>query len=149
MIPATHYQHSGKAPLGGTLLTLVGGLVAGAILGAVYGFLIYWSPFVYINAFITQQVVVFLAPVEPGGRLQQPRGRSLLEQIVDGGKRVPVVCQIAMRYVHVIGSVFFKLRQDAALPGDGSVTAVRAAENDLIPIVEIDRNRDGRLFRRR
>lgn len=53
MFPSTHYEHSGKAPLGGILLTLVGGLIAGAILGAVYGFLIYWSPFVYINAFIT------------------------------------------------------------------------------------------------
>ncbi len=53
MIPETHYQHSGKAPVGGILLTLVGGLVAGVALGAVYGFLIYWSPFVYINAFIT------------------------------------------------------------------------------------------------
>ncbi len=53
MIPATHYEHSGKAPLGGILLTLVGGLVAGVVLGGIYGFLIFWSPFVYINAFIT------------------------------------------------------------------------------------------------
>lgn len=53
MFPSTHYQHSGKAPLSGVLLILVGGPIAGAILGAIYGFLIYWSPFVYINAFIT------------------------------------------------------------------------------------------------
>lgn len=50
---STHYQHSGKAPLGGVLLTLMGGITGGVILGAVYGFLIYWSPFVYVNAFIT------------------------------------------------------------------------------------------------
>ena len=53
MNPATHYEHSGKAPIVGILLTLVGGLIAGVLLGAVYGFLIFWSPFVYINAFIT------------------------------------------------------------------------------------------------
>ena len=53
MNPATHYEHSGKAPLGGILLTLLGGTIAGIVLGAIYGFLIFWSPFVYINAFIT------------------------------------------------------------------------------------------------
>jgi len=53
MIPSTHYQHSGKAPFGGILLTLVGGGTAGVVLGAVYGLLIFYSPFVYINAIIT------------------------------------------------------------------------------------------------
>ena len=53
MFPSTHYQHSGKAPLGGMLMTLVGGGVAGIVLGAVYGLLIYYIPFVYINAIIT------------------------------------------------------------------------------------------------
>ena len=53
MFPSTYYEHSGKAPLGGMLLTLVGGGVAGTVLGAVYGLLIYYIPFVYINAIIT------------------------------------------------------------------------------------------------
>lgn len=53
MMPATHYQHSGKAPLGGILLTLVAGAIAGAILGIVYGYLIFWIPFIYINVFVT------------------------------------------------------------------------------------------------
>ena len=53
MIPATHYQHSGKAPLASVLMTLIGGLVAGVVLGGIYGFLLFWSPFVYINALIT------------------------------------------------------------------------------------------------
>lgn len=53
MLQSTHYQHSGTAPLGGMLLTIAGGLVAAGILGAIYGFLIFWSPFVYINFFIT------------------------------------------------------------------------------------------------
>jgi hypothetical protein len=53
MGPATHYEHSGKAPLGGILLTLIVGTVAGVVLGAIYGFLIEWSPFIYINLFIT------------------------------------------------------------------------------------------------
>ena len=53
MFPSTHYQHSGKAPLGGILLALVGGGIAGVVLGGVYGLLIYYIPFVYINAIIT------------------------------------------------------------------------------------------------
>lgn len=53
MFPSTHYQHSGKAPLGGILLTVVGGGIAGVLLGAIYGVLIYYIPFVYINAIIT------------------------------------------------------------------------------------------------
>jgi len=63
MFPSTYYQHSGKAPLGGVLLTLIGGPIGGAILGAIYGFLIYWSPFVYINAFITFGLGIALATV--------------------------------------------------------------------------------------
>ena len=47
------YEHSGKAPVLGILMTLVGGSVIGAILGALYGLLIYYIPFIYINAFIT------------------------------------------------------------------------------------------------
>lgn len=53
MMPTTHYEHSGKAPLGGILLALIGGAAASLILGGIYGFLIFWSPFVYINFFIT------------------------------------------------------------------------------------------------
>lgn len=63
MFPSTHYQHSGKAPVGGVLLTLIGGPTAGLVLGAIYGFLIFWSPFVYINAFITFGCGVALATV--------------------------------------------------------------------------------------
>ena len=61
MGPATHYEHSGKAPLGGILLTLIVGTVGGVVLGATYGFLIYWSPFIYINLFITFGLAVGLA----------------------------------------------------------------------------------------
>lgn len=61
MGPATHYEHSGKAPLGGILLTLIVGIVVGVALGATYGFLIYWSPFIYINLFITFGFAVGLA----------------------------------------------------------------------------------------
>ena len=61
MTHSTHYRHSGKAPAGGVLLTLVGGIIAGAVMGAAYGFLIYWSPFVYINAILTFALGVGLA----------------------------------------------------------------------------------------
>ncbi len=63
MTPATHYQHSGKAPAAGILITLTGGLIAGVVLGLIYGFLIYWSPFVYINAFVTFGFGVAIAGV--------------------------------------------------------------------------------------
>lgn len=53
MMRSTHYQHSGTAPLGGVFLTFAGGLVVASMLGAIYGFLVFWSPFVYINFFIT------------------------------------------------------------------------------------------------
>lgn len=53
MMQSTHYRHSGTAPPGGILLTIAGGLVAAGVLGAIYGFLVFWSPFVYINFFIT------------------------------------------------------------------------------------------------
>lgn len=53
MLQQTHYRHSGVAPLGGVLMSIAGGAAAAAALGAVYGVLIYWSPFVYINFFIT------------------------------------------------------------------------------------------------
>ena len=61
MMPSTHYQHSGKVPLGGMLLTLVGGGALGITLGAVYGLVIYYSPFVYINAIVTFALGAFLA----------------------------------------------------------------------------------------
>ncbi len=82
MLPSTHYQHSGKAPIGGVLLTLVGGVVAGVLLGAIYGFLIYWSPFVYINAFITFGFGVVLATVVGSlGKLGKLRNVAVLTVI--------------------------------------------------------------------
>lgn len=53
MLHATHYKHSGKAPIGGILLSLVAGFVAAALLGVAYAYLIFYIPFVYINFFIT------------------------------------------------------------------------------------------------
>jgi len=82
MFPSTHYQHSGKAPIGGVLLTLIGGLIAGALLGAIYGFLIFWSPFVYINAFITFGLGVALATaVGSLGKLGKMRNAAVLTVI--------------------------------------------------------------------
>ena len=53
MLANTHYQHSGAAPFGGILMALVIGLIAAAVLGAVYTYLIFYIPFVYINFFVT------------------------------------------------------------------------------------------------
>ena len=94
MIPATHYQHSGKAPVGGVLLTLVGGLIIGAILGATYGFLIYWSPFVYINAFITLGCGIGLG-VTVGGlaKVGKIRNTSLVTLVA-------LIVALAAYYIH-------------------------------------------------
>ena len=53
MIPATHYVHSGKSPMGGIVMTLVAGSIVGAILGAIYAALIYWIPFVFLLFILT------------------------------------------------------------------------------------------------
>ncbi len=53
MLPATHYTHSGKSPVGGVLLTLVAGSAAAALLGAIYAAAIYWIPFIYILFLLT------------------------------------------------------------------------------------------------
>lgn len=82
MFPSTHYQHSGKAPIGGVLLTLIGGVIAGVLLGAIYGFLIFWSPFVYINAFITFGFGVALATVVGSlGKLGKLRNVAMLSVV--------------------------------------------------------------------
>ena len=94
MIPSTHYEHSGKAPVGGVLLTLVGGLVAGVVLGAVYGFLIFWSPFVYINAFITLGMGFVLA-VAVGGLAKVGKIRNASVVTV-----LALVVALAAYYVH-------------------------------------------------
>ena len=63
MLPSVFYKHSGKAPLGGIVFTLAGGLIGGVLLGALYGFLIYWCPFVYVNVFMTIGFGIGLAMV--------------------------------------------------------------------------------------
>lgn len=94
MIPATHYEHSGKAPLGGILLTLVGGLIGGVVLGAVYGFLIFWSPFVYINAFITLGMGFVLA-ISVGGLAKVGKIRNTGVVSV-----IALIVALAAYYVH-------------------------------------------------
>ena len=49
---AKFYRHSGRAPLMGLILVGLAGLVAVPILGLIYGVLIRFIPFVYINGLI-------------------------------------------------------------------------------------------------
>ncbi len=63
MMPSTHYQHSGKAPFSGMAMTLVGGAVSGVVLAMAYALLIFWSPFVYVNAIMTLAFGGILAAV--------------------------------------------------------------------------------------
>jgi len=49
---AKFYRHSGKAPVIGLLLIGIAGFVAIPILGLVYGYLLRYIPFIYINCLI-------------------------------------------------------------------------------------------------
>lgn len=125
MFPSTHYEHSGKAPLGGILVTLVGGLIAGIILGAVYGFLIYWSPFVYINAFITFACGVGLA-MSVGGlaKIGKIRNAALVTAVA-------LIVAIAAYYVH--WSVWVGRMIEAPVTAPGELWAFISTVNVLGP----------------
>lgn len=46
---ASFYRHSGKAPILGLLLMGITGLIVTPILGVIYGYLLWYIPFIYIN----------------------------------------------------------------------------------------------------
>ena len=50
---SVYYRHSGHVGVLGVLLMAVAGLVSSAVLGAVYGYLIWYNPFIYVNFFAT------------------------------------------------------------------------------------------------
>ncbi len=125
MVPATHYQHSGKAPIGGLLMTLVGGSVAGAILGAIYGFLIYWSPFVYINAFITIGFGVGLGAAV-GGLAKAGKIRNVGVVAIVG-----LIVALAAYYIH--WSVWVGRMTDAQVLAPGQLWAFVSTVNALGP----------------
>ncbi len=66
MIPATHYVHSGKTPIGGIAMTLVAGSIVGGILGALYAALIYWIPFVFLLFILTAGLGIVLGACSGG-----------------------------------------------------------------------------------
>ena len=68
MIPATHYVHSGKTPIGGIAMTLVAGSIVGGILGALYAALIYWIPFVFLLFILTAGLGIVLEAWQPPAR---------------------------------------------------------------------------------
>ena len=82
MFPATHYQHSGKAPLGGILMTLIGGALAAILLGAIYGFLIYWSPFVYITFGFGAVLAAAVGGLGKLGRIRNPAVLTVVALLV-------------------------------------------------------------------
>ncbi len=125
MIPKTHYQHSGKAPMGGVLLTLIGGLGAGIVLGAIYGFLIYWSPFVYINAFITLGCGVALGAAVGGlAKVGKIRNLGLVSFVA-------LVVALATYYVHWM--VWVGRMTDAQIVAPGQLWAFVSTINALGP----------------
>ncbi len=50
---ARYYKHSGVIGIVGPVLMLVFGLLAAGILGAIYGYAIYYIPLIYVNFFVT------------------------------------------------------------------------------------------------
>ena len=125
MSPSTHYTHSGKAPLIGLLLTLVGGLVAGVVLGAIYGFLIFWSPFVYINAFITLGFGFGLAmSVGTLAKIGKIRNAQILTVIA-------LIVAVVAYYVH--WSVWVGRMTDAPVTAPDQVWAFVSVVNALGP----------------
>lgn len=125
MLPSTHYMHSGKAPAGGVLLTLVGGLITGIIMGAVYGFLIYWSPFVYINAIITLVCGVGLGMTVGGlAKVGKLRNAGLVTVLA-------LVVALAAYYVH--WPVWVGLMTEAQVTAPGELWAFISAINAMGP----------------
>ena len=125
MSHTTHYSHSGKAPLFGLLLTLVGGLAAGVVLGMIYGFLIFWSPFVYINAFITFGFGIGLAVcVGTLAKVGKIRNAQMLTIIA-------LVVALAAYYVH--WSVWVGRMTEASFTAPDQVWAFVSVINALGP----------------
>jgi hypothetical protein len=50
--PDNFYRHSGKVPFLGLILLGIAGFIATPILGIVYGYLIFYIPFIYVNLFV-------------------------------------------------------------------------------------------------
>ena len=50
--PVKFYSHSGKAPILGLALIGIVGLVVTLVLGVIYGYLLYFIPFIYLNFLI-------------------------------------------------------------------------------------------------
>ncbi len=48
----TVYQHSGKINLTGLILPVLVGVIGALVLGAIYGYAIFYIPFIYLNFFI-------------------------------------------------------------------------------------------------
>jgi hypothetical protein len=69
-----YYAHSGNTPVLSILFTLIFGLVAAAVLSVVYGYAIFYIPFIYLNFFITLGFGAFVGmAVGAGGKLGKAR----------------------------------------------------------------------------
>ena len=69
-----YYVHSGKTPVLSIVLTLVFGCLAALLLSVVYGYAIYYIPFIYLNFFITLGFGAFVGmAVGAGGKLGKAR----------------------------------------------------------------------------
>lgn len=51
--PGRYYEHSGTVPPLGLLLALLFGIIAAVFLAVIYGYAIFYIPFIYLNFFLT------------------------------------------------------------------------------------------------
>lgn len=83
---ARYYQSSNKLPLGGALLTLLGGLLAGAGLALIYVYATWYIPFIYLNfcftAILGGAVGWVVYRLARGGHLRSAGGATGLALVV-------------------------------------------------------------------
>jgi hypothetical protein len=83
---STYYQPSHRMPPGGVLLTLLGGLLAAAVLALVYIYAVWYIPIVYANFLLCAGfglgLGLALAWLGRRGRLRSPRGMGVLAVVV-------------------------------------------------------------------
>lgn len=81
-----YYRPSHKMPLGGVLLTLLGGVLAAAVLAVVYIYAVWYIPFVYANFILCAGFGIglglVLALLGRAGKLRSPRGMGTLAVVV-------------------------------------------------------------------
>jgi hypothetical protein len=74
-----YYEHSGSMNMTGPIYMLISGICGSLVLGLIYGFAIFYIPFIYLNFFITLGFGLFVGfIVGLGGKLGKVRNSTVL-----------------------------------------------------------------------